>query len=205
MSLCLPVLCLSVLCLSVCLVAVCLSVCLSVIQLVGMMRGIASGMRYLSEMGYVHRVSLCLSVGLSVLWLSLCLYVFVFACLVSVCLVSVCLPCGCLSVCLSVIQLVGMMRGIASGMRYLSEMGYVHRVSLCLSVGLSVLWLSLCLYVFVFACLVSVCLVSVCLSVCLSVIQLVGMMRGIASGMRYLSEMEYVHKVSLCLSVWLSV
>jgi len=24
---------------------------------------------------------------------------------------------------------VGMMRGIASGMRYLSEMGYVHRVS----------------------------------------------------------------------------
>lgn len=30
---------------------------------------------------------------------------------------------------LTVIQLVGMMRGIASGMRYLSEMGYVHRVS----------------------------------------------------------------------------
>ena len=29
----------------------------------------------------------------------------------------------------TVIQLTGMMRGIASGMRYLSEMGYVHRVS----------------------------------------------------------------------------
>lgn len=28
----------------------------------------------------------------------------------------------------TVIQLTGMMRGIASGMRYLSEMGYVHRV-----------------------------------------------------------------------------
>ena len=28
------------------------------------------------------------------------------------------------------IQLTGMMRGIASGMRYLSEMGYVHRVSI---------------------------------------------------------------------------
>ncbi len=27
----------------------------------------------------------------------------------------------------TVIQLVGMLRGIASGMRYLSEMGYVHR------------------------------------------------------------------------------
>lgn len=30
----------------------------------------------------------------------------------------------------TVIQLVGMMRGIASGMSYLSEMGYVHRVSI---------------------------------------------------------------------------
>lgn len=29
----------------------------------------------------------------------------------------------------TVTQLVGMMRGIASGMRYLAEMGYVHRVS----------------------------------------------------------------------------
>lgn len=29
----------------------------------------------------------------------------------------------------TVIQLVGMMRGISSGMKYLSEMGYVHRVS----------------------------------------------------------------------------
>lgn len=28
----------------------------------------------------------------------------------------------------TIIQLVGMMRGIASGMRYLSNMGYVHRV-----------------------------------------------------------------------------
>ena len=28
----------------------------------------------------------------------------------------------------TVTQLIGMMRGIASGMRYLSEMGYVHRV-----------------------------------------------------------------------------
>lgn len=27
----------------------------------------------------------------------------------------------------TVIQLVGMMRGVASGMRYLSDMGYVHR------------------------------------------------------------------------------
>ena len=40
---------------------------------------------------------------------------------------------------LTVIQLVGMMRGIASGMRYLSEMGYVHRVSVCVSVCLSLL------------------------------------------------------------------
>ena len=40
---------------------------------------------------------------------------------------------------LTVIQLVGMMRGIASGMRYLSEMGYVHRVSICVSVCLSLL------------------------------------------------------------------
>ena len=30
----------------------------------------------------------------------------------------------------TVIQLVGMMRGIASGMAYLADMGYVHRVSL---------------------------------------------------------------------------
>ena len=29
----------------------------------------------------------------------------------------------------SVLQMVGMMRGIASGMRYLAEMGYIHRVS----------------------------------------------------------------------------
>jgi len=28
----------------------------------------------------------------------------------------------------AVIQLVAMIRGIASGMRYLSDMGYVHRV-----------------------------------------------------------------------------
>ena len=28
----------------------------------------------------------------------------------------------------SVLQMVGMMRGIASGMRYLAEMGYIHRV-----------------------------------------------------------------------------
>ena len=30
----------------------------------------------------------------------------------------------------TVLQLVGMMRGISSGMRYLSEMGYIHRVCL---------------------------------------------------------------------------
>jgi len=28
----------------------------------------------------------------------------------------------------TIMQLVGMLRGIASGMRYLSDMGYVHRV-----------------------------------------------------------------------------
>ena len=46
--------------------------------------------------------------------------------------------CGCKSLCLpphlqqkegqfSVLQLVGMLRGIAAGMRYLSDMNYVHR------------------------------------------------------------------------------
>ena len=83
-----------------------------------MIRGICSGTRYLSEIGYVHRVSTCLP-------LSVCLSV-----------VSVCL--------LTVIQLDKiMMRLISSGMRYLSEMGYVHKVSICLSVCLLSVYLSL--------------------------------------------------------------
>ena len=36
---------------------------------------------------------------------------------------------------LTILQLAGMMRGVASGMRYLAEMGFVHRVGLvCCSI-----------------------------------------------------------------------
>ena len=49
----------------------------TVIQLVGMMRGIASGMRYLAEMGYVHRVSFaCLFKGTRCSRLPLCQLAF---------------------------------------------------------------------------------------------------------------------------------
>ncbi|MGH0175123.1 UNVERIFIED_CONTAM: hypothetical protein FKN15_069966 [Acipenser sinensis] len=97
----------------------------TVIQLVGMLRGIASGMKYLSDMGYVHRDLAARNI-----------------------LVNSNLVCKVSDFGLSrvleddpeaayttrkhdaqftVIQLVGMLRGIASGMKYLSDMGYVHR------------------------------------------------------------------------------
>ena len=43
----------------------------------------------------------------------------------------------------TIMQLVGMLRGIASGMRYLSDMGYVHRV--CLNTSTYHINFSLCL------------------------------------------------------------
>ncbi|KAH0511334.1 Ephrin type-A receptor 5 [Microtus ochrogaster] len=97
----------------------------TVIQLVGMLRGIAAGMKYLSDMGYVHRDLAARNI-----------------------LINSNLVCKVSDFGLSrvleddpeaayttrkndgqftVIQLVGMLRGIAAGMKYLSDMGYVHR------------------------------------------------------------------------------
>ncbi|XP_030878645.1 ephrin type-B receptor 1-like, partial [Leptonychotes weddellii] len=99
----------------------------TVIQLVGMLRGIAAGMKYLAEMNYVHRDLAARNI-----------------------LVNSNLVCKVSDFGLSrylqddtsdptytsslqndgqftVIQLVGMLRGIAAGMKYLAEMNYVHR------------------------------------------------------------------------------
>lgn len=78
------------------------------------------------------------------------------------------------------IQLVGMLRGIAAGMKYLSDMSYVHRDLAARNILVNSnlvckVSLSACLLVCLFACLPvsqSVCLctcLSLCVSLCLSV------------------------------------
>ena len=110
------------------------------------MRGIASGMRYLSEIGYVHRgsLSVCLSVCLPcgcLLFVSVCLWV---------CLSCVCLSCVCLSVLMSACLCL-----LSVCMFVFVSVCFCVCLSLCMSQNCLTVCLSYCLSVYV--CLLGLC------------------------------------------------